>query len=416
MYLHSALGTFEIGQQLVVGRGRHCLPDDALLSRQHALLAFDARLGTGSVVWLARRPGRLRNACGTRLLHAGMQCELQHNDLLALLADSGRHMLLVQKGCALHPDAQDWASLERAARADAASSACAEAREQTRVYQDLVDARGGACTDWSWSPRDIIEQSCAAAASSHPRQAREIPQPLAPPARVREREQDALVPLCTMAPGGRSAQPSGADEPGGRGLRKGSEGRRLMAADATVNWVAAHGGASVTSGGTACAVSGLRRCRKQSEDTMGLEVTLVAVGDACLDVGVDGDNVVTAVGQHRGVGHLGGVQRGDCVVSCDGESLGPGVRLTDVLQRRFLVAGESVRLGLRRPMDAHVRGQLETAPPPDSTGDALHARHTFIVPDKRCAAGQAYWQNKPRRDPYSGKLLDPDYVALVQDQ
>eukprot|EP00966_Prymnesium_polylepis_P113252 2619034-Prymnesium_polylepis.1 len=109
MFLHLAKGTAAVKPQLAIGRGSALLPDDQALSRQHALFSFSS--GRASVLWMARRSGRLSTASGlVETLTRGAQRALQHADRLSLLADTGRHVVVVHLADATppHPTAAEW--------------------------------------------------------------------------------------------------------------------------------------------------------------------------------------------------------------------------------------------------------------------------------------------------------------------
>ena len=149
MRVHLPLGTFSVGSQLLIGRGHEGLPDDILLSRQHALFAYDTKTSAATVTWMGRRAGRLSTQSGhTEELSLGAQRALRHGDRLALIADTGRFLVLVHTngGCdgraaASRPNQSEWLRLEALSRSEASAAAREEARAQKLVAQVLVDAR-----------------------------------------------------------------------------------------------------------------------------------------------------------------------------------------------------------------------------------------------------------------------------------
>ena len=93
---------------------------------------------------MAKRRGRLRSGGKSSVLDCGAQRAIGHNDVLTLLADCGKHLVLVQRGTRMNPvptrpAERSWALLESDALADARAAARTEARDMARSGQALVD-------------------------------------------------------------------------------------------------------------------------------------------------------------------------------------------------------------------------------------------------------------------------------------
>ena len=112
--LQAPLGQLAVtpGQHVVIGRGTVGVPDDPKLSRQHALVAVES--GHPTLTWMAKHGGRVR-ACNGRCseLQCGSQVRLAHDDVITLLGESGRHVVVVQ----LCGAPADWPPLRPSSRA-----------------------------------------------------------------------------------------------------------------------------------------------------------------------------------------------------------------------------------------------------------------------------------------------------------
>ena len=409
MLLQLPLGTIAVpsGSQVLIGRGMPHLLEDPMLSRQHALFTFDAILGTSSVVWMARRSGRLKTSFGLEELSRGAQRVLHHGDCISLLADTGRHVVLIQKEShAMRPDVRGWALLEAASRVEANDAARAEARMQAKIGQTLVDARGG-CAQWMWTPREIMEHACAASASSHPRAS-----PTAnaaatfPKVRVGQNGVPAVPFARALNDALRIERPTDLTTAARRTPVGGSA---AVAGDMT-RAVFSGTAAALRAVGEVAAARVPRLNKGGRDEEVCLQVELHAVADAEVEISIDNMNVMTAVHPHSEAAQQG-LLVGDQLVSFNGMPITRDVNFGELMKHNFVVSGDLVTLGVRRLMEIHTAALLEARP----LKEELAAPRTFGTTDKRGGGTAAYKESRPRRDPYSWSVLDDDYMALVQD-
>ena len=130
-----------------VGRGVAGIPNDPRVSRQHVIFAMDPRTGSISATWMARQRGRLHSRSCCTELECGKQTTILPGDVLTLLADCGKHILLVQRGTSAEPvparpSARAWALLESDALAAAQFAARHEVRARAQLAHMLADATG----------------------------------------------------------------------------------------------------------------------------------------------------------------------------------------------------------------------------------------------------------------------------------
>ena len=134
-----------------VGRGTPGVPDDPLLSRQHASSGSTLRSGAASVLWMGRRAGLLLPAAGGggEVLRDGAQRPLQHGDCVVLLADAGRLPLIVHIGRGAGwppppPTTAQWAEICSLAHEHAEAAARREIVHESEQLQGMVEARAAA--------------------------------------------------------------------------------------------------------------------------------------------------------------------------------------------------------------------------------------------------------------------------------
>ena len=57
LVLHLPLGSVDVVGRATIGRGTTGVPDDPRVSRQHAVVSFDAHTAAASLKWMARPRG-----------------------------------------------------------------------------------------------------------------------------------------------------------------------------------------------------------------------------------------------------------------------------------------------------------------------------------------------------------------------
>ena len=444
MYLHLPRGTAAVRPQLAVGRGSSLLTEDVKLSRQHALFSYGS--GRASVLWMARHPGRLTTPDGVvKELTRGTQHELQHADRLALLAETGRHVVVVHLDAfgepPVHPSAAEWKQFEAASKIEAMDAVHTEMLEQRQMVQALRSRHGTPSEDgWARSELAALDACVAAADSSDPSGSSE--------------ETGAAPLLAELAGAAFASRAASTDDLGGMLLQAVARGgpihtsqaavappvsvsllgRRAVAAGAggAASVLRAAGGAAVSCSGAASAASAIRAVggaavarlptrlgSGRAAEMMRLPVTLHAVADATLEIDLDESNRLHWL-DPLSEAALSGLRDGDQLVSFNGAALVPrGPRVEELLRRQFVLPGDAVRLVFQRPLEEHVeallRGPREPAEPPSAT------RH-FRLPGERSALDQAQARaayrkhyRRPARDPFTNQLLGDEFSGYLRD-
>ena len=469
MYLHMPRGTVAVGPQLSLGRGSALLTEDVKLSRQHAL--FSHASGRASVLWMARRPGRLATAGGAirevrrlrshdlwltvqpspqRLcsrytiiaynshdqdtrsqLTRGTQHELQHADRLALLAETGRHVAVVHLDplgeAPVHPSAAEWKQFEAAAKIEAMDAAQAEMIEQRQIVQALRSRHLPAEDGWARSELASLDDRVAAADSSDPSGSEEMgaaPRPsvlawvVSASAASTSGAMSSLLQGETSgaAPPNRPAAALAPTPPLGRStVAAGRGGGATSALRAAGGAAASRSGAGEAAaairaaGGAAIARLPARLGGGRPTEEVRLPVILHAVADAALPLELDETNRVQLLEPYSEAA-LSGVRDGDQLVSFNGIALTThGPRLEDLLRRQFMLPGDAANLVFRRALSEHIDEAMRGPREVAETPDA--PRH-FRLPGERSALDQAKARAAYRKH-YRRPARDPHTNQLL---
>lgn len=471
MVLQLPLGQIAIEGLTTIGRATRGMPDDPNLSRQHAVIAFEPHTHVGSLLWMAKRRGRLRsNATGRFVeLDVGAQHALFPNDVITLLADSGKHVVLVQVGVVCtRPPAGAMDLLKSVARADAHAAARQETRTQTQAAQRIIDARQQTRADSaaaanvaeSWAQDDLCSvlfaNESVVVADSRALYGRggdgRNQRSLQPQGAKAEPAQAHLFAGCGGGggnaislglqslpqaveqhdnEGGACTHEGGVVESGsGSGLAShdgGSSGIGFKgsAGDSTMKYVGSHatrhrGGSRLNRAPWRGGVPGedlefelrLRASHAaQATDRRETDAMVVDLSFMC-----DGANRVVHL-EPFGVASSAGLQVGDVVSHLNGEALQGMQTLVRALREQWVMAGDEVRLGVQRDLTSHVEAIVSVATgvtkaparrPPDSP--RMLPRDKTGKKERR-AAWVAAGRPRPYRDPYNGQLIADTFCA-----
>ena len=409
-----------------VGRGTPGVPDDPLLSRQHALFGLDARSGAASVLWMGRRAGLLLPAAGGggEVLRDGAQRPLQHGDCVVLLADAGRLPLIVHIGRGAGwppppPTAAQWAEICSLAHEHAEAAARREIVHESEQLQRMVEARAAAAGEVARrarrhsaapayvEPALVQHKPFLITAADEP-----APVPAAPAASLgrhplldEEVDEDAPPPLPAAGGGGGAAAVEAAaaveSQPEAGAAAKAA---RYVAASwpkLSTAWEGLSEARDLKEkkAVAAAAWKNRREYRAGPAHDVHLTATLhaghavrgpeqrgqsgeVDVPDPLafwfgLGIEVNKRHIVTAVHPGGAAADEGTLRVGDRLTSVNGERLEAGGRtLRQLLAALFIVDGEPVTLVGVRPIESHVDAMLEEArrPPPPKADAGIALR------------------------------------------